>query len=591
MSSNLLPNKSTVTIDGIRVVIYLRVSSDEQVKSGLGLEGQLHECKLFIAKKFPNAEIIIVYSEDGVSAAKVPMEFRPELVRMLGDAIKAKFDVIVTFKQDRLARKVEESESIYNRTELVGVEVWEASSETRLNKATPQEKFKRQILASVAEMEVENTRDRIKATKAGQRAKGNFAGGDLPYGFLWDSDNSKIIEVEEEIRVWLQIIHKFLNENKGTIVIARELNESGISYSSGKKRDGRSDKWSKDNVLLLLKNPTICGKLPNGVVERYKDADGRPRVRRKPVREWTLQETPLLREIVPLDVWHTIIDRLESKRVAKVPPKQMATSWLLSGMVKCAHCGSVMLARDSGKKTVAGKVHRYYRCPNSDCSSILRSLRKDDLENLVLSELQEMFTTVDSREVAEIALRHLQAFHDTVDSDIDTLDAEIESLHSKMQTFLTDYTNGDLSAKAYNMAVESIEKILEEKVDQRDAKVAAHDAKVKQTMNLEVTMETLQLLTQGVLMDDAISVHRKRAAVLQLIDHVVVENGEVRIVTRGEAGSEIPTHLERAMDRQMEDIMKEVMAGKLEVSATSVMWGNSALRSHASPLRSFCHFG
>lgn len=50
------------------------------------------------------------------------------------------------------------------------------------------------------------------------------------------------------------IFHKFVNEGKGTHVIARELKEEGISPM-------RCDEWSCTVLLRILKNEKYCGDL------------------------------------------------------------------------------------------------------------------------------------------------------------------------------------------------------------------------------------------------------------------------------------------------------------------------------------------
>ncbi|SEN21385.1 Site-specific DNA recombinase [Paenibacillus sp. OV219] len=568
----MLQSKNQLRDTILRIAIYLRVSSDEQAKNGEGLDGQLFKCKQWIQQNHPNA-VITMFSDEGISADKIPMHMRHGLGKMMSEARKGQLDLIVTFKYDRLARKVEESETIYNQMDRIGVPVWDISGDKKLNQASSADKLTRQILASVAEMEISNTKERIRAVKENQRATGKFAGGELPYGFRWNAEEEKIVEIEEEIRVWLSIIHKYMNENKGTVVIAKELNEEGISFTKGKKGHGRSDKWDKENVRNLLKNPTICGRLANGVLNRYYDADGKPKVSRRPPREWTLQETPLLKEIVPLDVWYKIIERMEQKRSTKVSPKQMATSWLLSGVIKCTHCGSQTKTKDSGVRK-SGKSFRYYVCSNTECDNPTR-LRKEDIEHQVLSELQGMFTTTDKQEAVELAVGYLSTFGETKGAEISTMELQLDENKAKLNRVESDYVNGDLSAKAYSMAVERIDNLIEELTTQLEAKRISMHAQQQHLTNISVAMEVLSEYTDIAGQDDPVTFQRKRAVVLQLVDHITVVDGEPHIVLRAHTGSEVPAHLQRMMDGKMEQVMKEVITGSREVSAASAAWVNT----------------
>ena len=82
-------------------VIYLRVSTDEQAASGLGLEAQEAECRAFIASK--GWTVAGVHCDAGVSGA-TPADKRPGL--MLALAALRRGSVLVAAKRDRLARSV-----------------------------------------------------------------------------------------------------------------------------------------------------------------------------------------------------------------------------------------------------------------------------------------------------------------------------------------------------------------------------------------------------------------------------------------------------------------------------------------------------
>ena len=84
---------------------------------------------------------------------------------MLVDAKKGKFNIIVTFKQDRLARRGAELEYICKLTELNEVRIYESVNGSLLNNATAQTEFMRNIQSAVSTYEVEQTRMRVLATK------------------------------------------------------------------------------------------------------------------------------------------------------------------------------------------------------------------------------------------------------------------------------------------------------------------------------------------------------------------------------------------------------------------------------------------
>src|SRR5262249_28883596 len=82
----------------VRAIVYLRVSTDEQAESGLGLESQLAACRAFAARM--GWEIVLIV-EDTMSGG-LKLEKRTILL----DAIAAlkHGDVLLVAKRDRLSR-------------------------------------------------------------------------------------------------------------------------------------------------------------------------------------------------------------------------------------------------------------------------------------------------------------------------------------------------------------------------------------------------------------------------------------------------------------------------------------------------------
>ena len=94
---------------------------------------------------------------------------------------------------------------------------------------------------------------------------------------------------------------KYLYESKGSVVIARKLNELNIPYRTGNKKSGgtnANNTWSKENVLDLLKNPILAGHFRTNVTSRWIDENGKRHAKRNKPSEDVLQETDLLREII-----------------------------------------------------------------------------------------------------------------------------------------------------------------------------------------------------------------------------------------------------------------------------------------------------
>src|SRR5262249_7997433 len=82
-----------------RIVIYLRVSTDEQAESGLGLEAQLASCQAYAARM--QSPVKVVCRDDGLTGS-LPMEKRPGLIEAIGTLTRA--DALLAARRDRPAR-------------------------------------------------------------------------------------------------------------------------------------------------------------------------------------------------------------------------------------------------------------------------------------------------------------------------------------------------------------------------------------------------------------------------------------------------------------------------------------------------------
>lgn len=560
------------------IALYKRVSSEEQARGGLGLQGQETESLDWIHKHFPNSKIVKVYSDEGISAIDTEIYERKELYNMIfKDAKKGLFNTIVAYKQDRLARTVEQTEIICKTMDSYSIQIWTTNENKKLNQASPQDKMVRQILASVAENEVESTRSRIKATKKGQRVHGQFAGGDLPYGFTWDKESKKIVEQESEIRVWLQIIYKYLAENKGATTIAKELNAEGISFRTGNKKrfGGGQNKWSKDNVLGLLKNPILTGYLPVRVIKRHIKDDGKKGVSRVRPRDIKLQRTDLLREIIPLEMWYEILDKMETKRTTKVPPRQMTTKWLLSGIMRCQSCGSTMFGKDTGKKSkVTGESFAYYYCSNPECESPTKSVRKGYIEQKVIDDIRSELSIVDSNyeHIKRLALDNLVKQSDDLSFRIDKVVSEISTWKTRLTKIRNEYDEGRWEAEYYQDERKRYESIVKDNEQIIITLKAEQSLKAQEMEEIEVTLDALSLLNNALIIEkaDETILQKERALLLMLVDYIeFINNRGIKIHFRAESPDPIPEHFKNKLSEQMRVVFEEIIEGQAEISAVS----------------------
>jgi DNA invertase Pin-like site-specific DNA recombinase len=158
-----------------RVVIYLRVSTDEQAESGLGLEAQLAACRA-VADRL-GADIAAIHQDELTGAT--PLDRRPGLM----DAIAAvgRGDLLLVAKRDRLARgDAMLTAMIEAAVRRRGARILSAAGEGT-DDDDPASILMRRMIDAFAEYERLIIAARTRAALRAKSARGERA-GQVPYG-------------------------------------------------------------------------------------------------------------------------------------------------------------------------------------------------------------------------------------------------------------------------------------------------------------------------------------------------------------------------------------------------------------------------
>jgi site-specific DNA recombinase len=130
-----------------RAVIYVRVSTKEQVDEGNSLSTQEKMCREYTSKN--GYEVVHVYIEQGESAKTA---LRTELQKMLlfcSDK-KNKINAVIIYKLDRLSRNTDDYSQLRLLLKKYGVEI---KSTSEFFENTPQGKFMENMFANVAQFD------------------------------------------------------------------------------------------------------------------------------------------------------------------------------------------------------------------------------------------------------------------------------------------------------------------------------------------------------------------------------------------------------------------------------------------------------
>jgi DNA invertase Pin-like site-specific DNA recombinase len=182
-----------------RVALYIRVSTDGQTVANQ--ERELRE--VAVAKGWDIAE---VYRDEGVSGAK-GREARHGLDKMLKDAVRGRFSVLMAWSVDRLGRSLQDL--LHTLNDLRGANCDLYLHRQALDTRTPSGRAMFQMLGVFAEFEREMIRERVKSGIERARRTGTKSG--RPIG------RPKVsLEIERKVRA-------LRRRGYGLVKIGREL--------------------------------------------------------------------------------------------------------------------------------------------------------------------------------------------------------------------------------------------------------------------------------------------------------------------------------------------------------------------------------
>jgi DNA invertase Pin-like site-specific DNA recombinase len=192
-----------------RAIPYIRVSTEDQGDSGLGLESQIHAIRERAARE--GWEVGPVYQDECTGVA--PPSKRPGLTAALAEIRPG--DYLVVAKRDRLGRELLVTASIESAVERQKGRVISAAGEGT-GDDHPDSVFMRRIIDAFAEHERLIIRARTKAALAAKSRKGERV-GQIPYGKALAADGVHLVDAPAEIV---------------TVARVRQLRDAGLTYAA-----------------------------------------------------------------------------------------------------------------------------------------------------------------------------------------------------------------------------------------------------------------------------------------------------------------------------------------------------------------------
>lgn len=325
-----------------RVAAYCRVSTDKEDQAN-SFESQQKYFKEYI-ERMPDWELYEIFADEGISGTNTKK--RKAFNRMIACAKSGDFDLIVTKEISRFARNT--LDSVYYTRELKKHDVGVIFMNDNINTLDADAELRLTIMSSIAQEESRKTSERVKWGQKRRMEEGVVFGRSM---LGYDVRGGQMFINEDGAKVVRLIFDKFVNEDKGTQVIARELREAGI-------KPLRVKEWSNTVILRIVRNEKYCGDLvqkktytPDYLSHDKKYNRGQ-------------EEFVILKDhhepIVSREMFDAANKILDERSLSQVGKSKHSNRYAFSGRIKCGICGNSYVARY--KKREDGSQYKAWRC-------------------------------------------------------------------------------------------------------------------------------------------------------------------------------------------------------------------------------------
>lgn len=358
-----------------QIAIYVRVSSDDQV-DGYSIPGQLEELRAYAAEQ--HLSIYREYVDEGYSGKSI--DGRPAMLELLADAKQGRFQTVITWKLNRLARNLAD--------QLKMLEIFKQhnigymSLTEQFDSSTAQGNFATQMLGAIAQMEREQIAQNTRLGMQKRSAAGNWNSGNNVLGYEWVTE----INVEPHVRIvpheaeLVQLIFEQYRSGRGLRTITSQLNEAGYKTK-------RNKLFSIASVRSILTNVNYIGLIRYTAYEKFT---GKANDRSKQIAQGTHEP------IISMGLWNEVQALLNQR--SRPSTKQINRHYPLAGLLKCPVCGSSMVPahKKAVRKDGNVRMDHYYVCGNYRNKGTIvckaNTIPASPVENETLSRFEQMLT-------------------------------------------------------------------------------------------------------------------------------------------------------------------------------------------------------
>lgn len=482
----------------IRVAAYCRVSTDKEDQAN-SFESQRRYFRDYIERR-PDWELYKIYADEGITGTSTKK--RKDFNKMIADAQNSCFSFIVTKEVSRFARNTLDTLQYTRELKHLGVGVLFMND--NINTLDPDAELRLTIMSSIAQEESRKTSERVKWGQKRRMEQGVVFGRDM---LGYDVHDGKLFVNEYGAEIVRLIFHKFVEEGKGTHVIARELREAGITTATHMKE------WTNTVILRVLRNEKYCGDL---VQKKTYTPDYLSHDKKYNHGE---EDFVVLRDhhepIISREMFQRAQQEMENRSPTPEQRKKHSNRYCLSGKIECGCCGSRFVSRT--KKRKDGSQYKAWRCyeaalhglPHTDKAgntvgcSVNQQIRDEDFM-LIIQQIVHHLRANKKRLIDDLVtiVREVLGTGDKDDDEIEKLQGKLDQFADKKDRLVDLYLNKEISKDGYHRMTQKYEADAKE-LEAQIRRLEGHKTlQANQDAILEDIAGTIRALTLGEKQDE-----------------------------------------------------------------------------------------
>lgn len=429
----------------MRIGIYPRKSVYRDNSDSVSVQVKMCKDYAGIVFRDESLEFFVYDKDEGFSGKNTN---RPSFQELMKDVKSNKLDVVMVYKLDRISRNVKEFSSMYET--MQDHDVAFVSVKESFDTSTPIGRTVMYILAAFAQLERENTSERVGDNMKQLGASGKWTGGKLPSGMSSirkkvDGKEHSYLVINPKTIGRVKLLFDLLNGGYSITKVERYCRDHGITSESGKF-------LTTSQIYGILTNPVYCQNdlqayyyfkskgctLPDkrffdgskGLIG-YGRTKGTENKKNMSIENWIIA-VGIHEYAISADKWIAAQGRLGMNKQIRTLKYEVG---ILRGVLTCK-CGRLM-QNSVYKKN--GILFAYYYCTNRQRKGIKycdsEFVKIETIDNLFIEKLRQI--RIDENFIHPHEEPHSINDIGSLQKEIRTTEAALENLTLQLQENVT----------------------------------------------------------------------------------------------------------------------------------------------------------